>query len=110
MPSLKEKKRYLAVELFSDKPLDFAELEASIQEAFNELAGSLGAGTAGLSMVHKFSNSKKKRALLRVHKDYLNLLRSSLLFVQFVNDDEAMVHSIGASGMLNKAYKKYIAA
>lgn len=109
MPALKEKKRFLAIEVITQQSIDFIELEANIQEAFRELAGTIAAGNAGVVMIHNKVNKKNNRALMRVHKDYLNLLRASLMFVQYVVDEEAVVHSIGASGMLTKAYDKYIA-
>ena len=110
MPTLKEKKRYLAVQVHSKATLQgFEELQARIQEALITLAGTREAGKAGVQLVDRRSDLANNRALLRVHRRYLEHLRASLLFIEQVGGQPASVRSLGASGMITKAYQEYVA-
>ena len=109
LPSLREKKRYLAFEVISEGRIsDAGSVEASIRHAALSYLGSKGSSAAGIIMLKEKYNVEKQRGLLRVGHKHLDPLRAALCFITRIEDNKAIVHSLGASGMVNKAYK-YVA-
>lgn len=62
----------------------------------------------GVIMIPEKYNAKRQRGLIRVAHTGLDTLRASLALVQKVGDDDAIVRSLGASGILMKAHKKFV--
>jgi len=106
-PHLREKKRYLAIEAITENE-DFSQLRNAVLGSLQRFAGSKGASEAGAIMLKERYNAQKKRALVRVNHKHLDTLKASLCFINDINGKKAVVRSIGASGILKKAYEKYI--
>ncbi|RJQ21203.1 hypothetical protein C4580_03085 [Candidatus Woesearchaeota archaeon] len=109
LPTLKEKKRYLAFEILSNgKMKDFSDVSRAIWGSLLSFVGTRGAGEMGVIMIPEKYNAKRQRGLIRVAHTGLDTLRASLALVQKVGDDDAIVRSLGASGILMKAHKKFV--
>ena len=110
MPSLREKKRYLAFEVVSNgKIKPFPDVNRVIQSSFHVFIGDLGAAKAGLVFVNDRYNDVNQRGLVRVNHKWVDPLKASLTLIKDINHEQVIVRSVGASGILNKAFKKYIA-
>ena len=103
MPSLREKKRYLAFEVISDGKVHADAVENSVFSAVKDLTGSLGMARAGLLFLRDKWNEEKQRGLIRVSHKSVDELRSSLAFIKDIENKEVIVRSIGLSGVLRKA-------
>jgi ribonuclease P/MRP protein subunit POP5 len=104
MPSLRERKRYLAFEILSESPIkDFKAVEAAIRAKSLEFLGELGCAEAGLIIMHDKYNQKTQRGVIRVNNKNLNRLRATLALIEQIDDTNVIMKSVGASGMLNKA-------
>lgn len=107
MPTLKEKKRYLAFEVVSDKGInDLKAVSDEIMAKALELVGNLGLAKAGIQIL-KYNKSLQK-GLIRVNHKHVDELKAALTFIKKINNKEAIVKSIGVSGMLNKAEERYL--
>ncbi|MBI4148246.1 ribonuclease P [Candidatus Woesearchaeota archaeon] len=107
IPSLREKKRYLAFEVISQKPVASALVSSTVNQAFVSLHGELGAASAGIHIPAALVQNK--RGIIRVNHASLDLARASLCMVQRIGAEPCVVRSVGASGSLKKA-KRYLAA
>jgi ribonuclease P/MRP protein subunit POP5 len=110
LPTLKEKKRYLAIEILSQKNRkhSFTDVSKAIWASIQGFIGSLGAGNAGIWFVEDKWRQNVQRGLIRVNNKFIDPLRASLSFIKKVDNDTVMVNSIGASGSIKKAEDKYL--
>ena len=109
MPSLRERKRYLAFEILSESPInDFKAVEGAIQSKSLEFLGVLGCADAGMIILKDKYRNETQRGIIRVNNRSLNMLRATLALIEKIGDSDVIVRSVGASGMLNKA-DNYIA-
>ena len=104
LPTLRERKRYLAFEVVADKELSWSAIKKAVFDAMKEYVGIDGISDAGLLFVKNNGN----KGILRVSHTSLNKVRAALIFIKNIDSQKVMVKSIGASGMLNKA-NDYIA-
>jgi len=109
LPSLRERKRYLAYEVISrHKFNDTVEVNKAIFDAAKDFLGSFGMAKAGVLMLNDKWNSNLQRGIMRVNNKHVDSLRSSFIFVKNIAGKEAIVKSVGASGILKKAQHNYL--
>ncbi len=109
LPSLREKKRYLAYEVMSRNRFnDALNVNKAILEAAKELLGSVGMARAGIITMNDQWNEDMQRGIIRVNNRHVDDLKASLVFAGSIDGKEAIVRSVGASGILKKAKQKYL--
>ena len=109
MPSLREKKRYIAFEIISDEPVsDFSKVSGAIWEACLGYLGSLGVSKAGIWVLPDKYSSIDQRGLLRVSRKEVDKVKAAFVTITHIGDEPVIVRSLGVSGMLNKAQQKYL--
>ena len=109
LPSLREKKRYLAYEVISRNRFDGAfPASKAILNASNELLGSLGMAKAGILTLNDKWNAESQRGILRVNNSHVDNLKASFVFVKNIEGKEAVIKSVGVSGILKKAQQRYL--
>ncbi len=107
LPTLKEKKRYLAFEIISKSKIKaFSEVSKAIWASTLSFAGTNGAARMGIQIL-KYDPDKQK-GLIRVAHRNIDELKASITLINQIENQPAIVRSIGASGILAKAEKKYI--
>ena len=99
LPTLREKKRYLAFEVLASKECSWQEIKTAVSEAIAAHIGRTGLADAGLLFV----KHNKNKAVLRTSNTTLRSVKAALLFIKEINSQRVIVRSIIASGMLNKA-------
>jgi len=110
LPSLREKKRYLAFEIISKGKISgFSAISTAINESALDYLGTKGAAVAGIILLKERYDPQRQRGIIRVNHKNVDHLRASLCFVESIGEGPVIVHSIGTSGILKKAYNKYIA-
>ncbi|MBW2964822.1 hypothetical protein KY363_05155 [Candidatus Woesearchaeota archaeon] len=110
MPSLRERKRYLAFEIISEKPIqDFKAVSYAITNTALQFLGELGCAEAGIIMMQDKFDAQRQRGLIRVNNRSLDRLRATLALVQKIDNQDVIVRSVGASGIIKKAFNNYIA-
>ena len=104
LPSLKEKKRYLAFEVISKSKTTYTDTAKAIWNSVLSFAGTSGAARMGINIM-TYNNQK---GLIRVAHTSLEELKASLTLITTINNEPAIVRSLGASGILAKAKKNYL--
>jgi ribonuclease P/MRP protein subunit POP5 len=99
-PSMREKKRYLAFEIMSEKPLGY-DADRKLIHKINELLGIFTAPKAGILRV-KY-NQKSQRGLIRVERKFVDFVRAGFVMIKTLDSVKVAVRTLRVSGMLNKA-------
>jgi len=106
LPSLKEKKRYVAFEIISKENISYNQAKKTIEEALMKYIGLLGTSKAGLKVLkEKYSQN---RGLARVNHKFVGYLRAAFTLIDKINNKKVIARSIGSSGILKKAEQKYL--
>ena len=109
LPTLREKKRYLAYEVISGHKFnDAMDISKAIMDAAKDFLGNLGMAKAGIIAMDDQFNQKLQKGMVRVNNKHLDSLRASLLFVEKISGNDVIIKSVGASGVLKKAQQKYL--
>ena len=109
LPSLREKKRYIAYEIISKSRFNnTTEINKSILDASKEFLGSLGMAKAGILPLDDQWNASMQRGIIKVNHKHINELKASFIFAKNIDNENVIIRSVGASGVLKKAQKKYL--
>lgn len=101
LPSLKEKKRYIAFNVLSDKILNKEDVERSIYNNCKSFIGEMNYAKAGVNIIPEFLMANK--GIIRVNNKFVDHVKSSLMMIKEINNEKVIIRSIGVSGILNKA-------
>ena len=99
LPTLRERKRYLAFEVLAEKEVQWNSMKRAITAAVKEYVGITGLAETGLLFVKNNQN----KGLLRTSHTMLNKVKAAMVFITHIDNQKVIVKSIAASGMLNKA-------
>ena len=109
LPSLREKKRYLAFEVISrEKIRDVNSVSNTISGCVLRFLGQLGAAKAGIMVLSNKWDAETQRGIIKVSHKYADALKASLMFADKADNKEAIFRSIGVSGILRKAENKFM--
>ncbi|MBD3312820.1 ribonuclease P [Candidatus Woesearchaeota archaeon] len=104
LPSLRQRKRYLAFEIVSKSIIDdFSAVSGQITASFTSLIGEIGASKAGIMVLKERWNRKDQRGIIKVRHNYVEGLAASLVFITRICDNKVLARSLGVSGTLKKA-------
>jgi len=104
LPSLREKKRYVAFEVESKDDISFKDVKETIEVSVNKLIGDLGSASAGIQFLKDWKNNK---GILRVNTKYVDHVKASLTLVEDVNNQKIKIKSLEVSGIIDKLRKSY---
>lgn len=104
LPSLREKRRYIVYEVKSDNDLPFNQVKDSINKETESYLGKLTASKAGLIFLDDWTN---QMGIIKVNNKYEDYIKAVFTQINKIQDQNVLVKSIGVSGILNKARKKY---
>ena len=109
LPSLREKKRYLAFEVISKEKInDMGAVSNAIYNCSLKFLGLLGAAKAGIMVLDNKWDSKLQRGIIKVSHKHVDAVKASLVFADKIEDKEVIFRSLGVSGILRKAESKYL--
>ena len=108
LPSLREKKRYLVFEVISKGKISFEGVYNAIMNAVLGFLGQFGAAQAGIIMLADKWDEQHQRGVIKVSHRSVDNLRASLIFINKINNENVIVKSIGVSGILKKAVRRYL--
>ena len=109
LPSLREKKRYLAFEVISrEKISDLAQVSSAVYSSSLQFMGYAEAAKAGVMMLNNKWNQNTQRGIVRVGHRHADVMKASLAFISRIENKEAICRSLGVSGILKKAENNYL--
>ena len=100
LPTLKEKKRYLVFEVVSKKPVKLNKVE--LMNKIHDFLGILSSSKAGIQLI----KTKGNRGILRVSHKYVDHLKSALLFIKDLSDQDVILNTVTVSGILKKVEQR----
>ncbi len=109
LPTLKEKKRYIAFEILSEKRLK--NMKLATKKLNNKIVQFLGikeAANAGIQMIDEKNNIKQQKGMLRVAAAYVDDIKAALTVIGTLEGSKTIVHCLGVSGILNKCYEHHV--
>ena len=107
LPSLKERKRYLSFKVISNEKITDSEaVSREIWEKVLENMGAFDAAKAGVWVLGEMYDKKEQTGIIRVGHKYVDQLKASLLFVERIQEKDAVIKSTNVSGMVNKAKRR----
>ena len=86
-------------EALSEKPLNEKELSREIEKQVYGFLGEYNTAKAGFMIVE----SKGNKGLIKVNNKYLDYVRSGLMMINKVSNNDTLINVINVSGMLNKS-------
>ena len=111
MPTLREKKRYLVYEVISQNKInDAAHANKAIMDASKQFLGHLGMAKAGIIPLNDQWNNDRQRGVIRVNNKHTDHAKAAFTFIKSIDNNEVIVRSVGASGVLKKAQQRYLNA
>jgi ribonuclease P/MRP protein subunit POP5 len=96
MPSLREKKRYVAFEVESVKKVDSKEAQEIIEKSFKRLVGELGLAKAGIKFMKDWKNN---RGIIKVNTRSVDELKAAFALI---NEENIIIKSLTLSGSIEK--------
>jgi ribonuclease P/MRP protein subunit POP5 len=103
-PSLRERKRYLAIEIITERDVSREELLREIFAATGSLFGDIGSSECGLRLL----DFEKQKGILRCSHMMAERSRAALATITSIGGQRAIVHVLGISGTVRGATQKYI--
>lgn len=105
-PSQREKKRYVVFEIVSDAQFAFRDVKDTIQQASLRYLGEFGTQKAHPIVMESMYGGNK--GIVRVSRDALNDIKSTLTMIKRIQGKDVSVKAIGVSGILKKARMKFL--
>lgn len=103
-PTLREKKRYIAFEVLTESVVTLADVVKSIKNVMRGFLGDLTMARLGVLFLKDWKNH---RGIIRVATPYVDEVRATLVLVQEVAQQKAVVRSLAVSGTVNKIRGTY---
>lgn len=103
LPSMKEKKRYVVVQIVADKKFDFKEIDEAFKTALGDFLGTLGLSKAAIMILKEKFNEEKQTIIIKVNNKYVNELKSALILIKKIKTTPVVVKSLAVSGTIKKA-------
>ena len=98
IPSLREKRRYLAYNVISQDKINLASIKNSINDNCYDFLGQLDYSRAGIMIMDSGNNG-----VIRVSNKYLSKVRAAIMFIDKIDNKPVIVRTITVSGILKKA-------
>jgi len=104
-PTLRERNRYLTLELLSDSNFGREELIKAIQNSCLNFLGELGTSKTSLWLLDW--DERKRKGILKVNHKSVDEVRASLALIKEINKKPCILHVLGVSGTVKKAREKF---
>ena len=104
IPSLREKKRYIAFEVQTDGKIELDHAKKSIELSMKGFLGDLGMARAGILFLKDW---KHNRGIIKVNTKFVDEIKASFALVQDIGHNKAIIRSIAVSGALEKIRSSY---
>jgi len=102
--SRRVRRRYLALKIISEQPVEGRDVMNAVWKAVVQLFGEYGASQANLSLIE--CNSQKNYAIVRCSHTAVDMVRASVASITEMNGKPAVIHVLGVSGTLRALRKK----
>lgn len=105
-PTLREKKRFIRVQVESTKQFAFKELSESLLEEITLYMGIIDVGKAGVWFLRDKFNEEKQELIIKVGVKFKDKLLSSLALINNVGNQSIKLNTKRVSGTLKGVFKE----
>ena len=105
LPSLREKKHYIAFEVISEERLDKNSVNEAIFDANKSYLGELGCAKANFKVLDYNENSKK--GMVKANSKYIDYVKGSLALIKRIKNTKVVIKTTGVSGTIKNLKDKY---
>ena len=102
LPTLREKKRYLAFEVIGRANCDSA--VGAIKESLAGVFGVLEAGNAAIVPV----KARGKRCIVSVNRKYVDKAKASMIMVKKLDNSRVILKSVGVTGGISAGVSRHL--
>lgn len=105
LPSMKERKRYIAFRVLSDRPKYPLDFQAVRDAVFNSVLNWLGEETsarAGVWMIKNLWDQKMQRGTIRCNRRETDLVKTALAMVHQIGDQRVIIQSLRITGTIKR--------
>lgn len=102
LPTLREKKRYIAIEVMAESAVNMKEAQLEIMHAITASLGTVTSAKAGI----QFLDMKNNKGIIRVNQNYADDVKAACIFINNIKGKKTVIKTISVSGILNKTRKK----
>ncbi|MBR9682096.1 MAG: ribonuclease P protein component 2 [Candidatus Aenigmarchaeota archaeon] len=106
-PTLRDRKRYLAYQVVSDKKLEFSEINNVIWYSVMNFMGERGAAEADVWVIRNTYEDERKIGLIKCSHTSVEDVRTALALVQKMGENRLIIRVLGISGTMKAAKKKF---
>lgn len=103
---MRVRKRYLALEVVSERIIEGKEIMNAIWNAILQLFGEYGASQTNLQLIEY--NSQKNHAIIRCSHKALEMVKASITSITEINGKLAAIYALRVSGTLRALRKKRV--
>jgi len=100
----REKRRYLALEVAGEQPVDERAVLDAVQASVSRLFGEYGASKTNLKLITYVP--EKRQVVIRCSHTMLEKVRAAIVSITEINGKPVAVHVVGVSGTLKALSKK----
>jgi len=102
--SRRVRRRYLALKILSEQPVNGRDVMDAVWKAVVQLFGEYGASQVGLSLVE--CNLQKNYVIVCCSHTAVEVVRASVASITEMNEKTVAIHVLGVSGTLKVLRKK----
>ncbi|MFB6294685.1 MAG: Rpp14/Pop5 family protein [Candidatus Nanohaloarchaea archaeon] len=105
--SLREKHRYIVIDIICDRDRDLGQVVDAVWDAILDFLGQEGAAAAAPWVLEDLFDAEQQRGAVKVKKDAVEEVRAALALVQEIGGEDATVQVLGVTGTMDSAREKY---
>ena len=106
-PNLRSHKRYIIMEVLSDRPIIYGDLVNAIWDSMFNFLGELGVSESHLWFIHNLYDEKNQRCMIKCRHDAVEKMRVILSLIQMVGEEKCVIKILGVTGTIKSAKNKY---
>ncbi len=107
-PTLREKNRYIAYQVISERKLIFPDLNSAMWNSILNFLGELDSAKARVWIMKDSYNDEKQTGVIKCSHDFVERLRAALILIQRIGDVRIAIKVLGISGTMKGARTKFI--
>lgn len=106
--SMREKKRYIAFEVLGKEKVEFSQLINAVWHSLLNLFGEMKTAEVNFWLVKDSWNEKNQKGLIKCNHNHVAKVRLALALLGRIGDAEVSIRTLGISGTMESAKKKYL--
>ena len=106
MPSMREKKRYIAFKAHSESSVNYNDVRNSIWNSVEAFLGDDDSSRADIKIVKNVWNQKQQTGLIRCTQKYADRIKLCLAFISQIGDSKVIFQATRVSGTIKGSANK----